>query len=79
MSGTRPSIVNSLDELVSTRAKFSTVYAAPPWSYTNKAVREAADNHYSTLEIDAVSSEFVEELLAENAHLHLWTTNAFLR
>lgn len=29
--------------------------------------------------LDQICAEPVEQLAAENAHLHLWTTNAFLR
>ncbi|TWU62661.1 hypothetical protein V7x_43960 [Crateriforma conspicua] len=74
-----PSIVENLEELCSAEVEFCTVYADPPWSYTNKASRGAADNHYLTLDIEAICSEPVRHLVADNAHLHLWTTNAFLR
>jgi N6-adenosine-specific RNA methylase IME4 len=58
--------------------KFSTVYADPPWSYSNKAARGAADNHYPTLDLPTICREPVQQLVANNAHLHLWTTNGFL-
>jgi N6-adenosine-specific RNA methylase IME4 len=74
-----PSIVRSLGMLVDGGAKFSTVYADPPWPYSNTAARGAAENHYPTLTLDAIRSEPVKQLVAEEAHLHLWTTNAFLR
>lgn len=74
-----PSIVRSLRMLVDADVKFSTVYADPPWPYSNTAARGAAENHYPTLSLDAILSEPVKELVAEQAHLHLWTTNAFLR
>jgi N6-adenosine-specific RNA methylase IME4 len=74
-----PSIVRSLRMLVDGGVKFSTVYADPPWPYSNTAARGAAENHYPTLSLDAIRSEPVKELIAEQAHLHLWTTNAFLR
>lgn len=74
-----PSIVRSLGMLVDGGVKFSTVYADPPWPYSNTAARGAAENHYPTLSLDAIRSEPVKELVAEQAHLHLWTTNAFLR
>lgn len=79
MSDHFPSIVGSLDELVTSKSKFCTVYADPPWSYSNKGSRGAANNHYSTLDLDAICSEPVNQLITENAHLHLWTTNAFLQ
>jgi hypothetical protein len=72
-----PSIVRDLRPLVDGGAKFGTVYADPPWPYSNTAARGAAENHYRTMAIDAICSEPVKELVAEQAHLHLWTTNAF--
>ncbi len=75
----RPSIVFDLARLVEQGAKFSTVYADPPWPYSNTAARGAAENHYRTMSLCAIGGEPVKELVAENAHLHLWTTNAFLR
>ncbi len=74
-----PSIVNNLQALVEIGAKFSTVYADPPWAYSNTAARGAAENHYRTLPLENIVAEPVKELVTSNAHLHLWTTNAFLR
>lgn len=73
-----PSIVTDLDELMRIDAKFATIYADPPWEYDNTASRGAAANHYHTLDIDSLKKLPVAELSADNAHLHLWTTNAFL-
>ena len=74
-----PSIVRDLEVLIEQRAKFPTVYADPPWPYTNTAARGAAENHYRTMTLEAIREERVKELAADEAHLHLWTTNAFLR
>lgn len=74
-----PSIVDSLDALIESRAQFATIYADPPWPYTNTAARGAAENHYRTLSLEAICSQPVKDLAADRAHLHLWTTNAFLR
>lgn len=74
-----PSVVRDLEELLAQRAKFPTIYADPPWPYSNTAARGAAQNHYRTLTLDAICNEPVGQLAAEKAHLHLWTTNAFLR
>ena len=74
-----PPIVRDLEVLIEQRAKFPTVYADPPWPYTNTAARGAAENHYRTMTLEAIRNERVKELTAEQAHLHLWTTNAFLR
>ena len=71
--------VSDLSKLIDTGQKFPTVYADPPWSYDNSASRAAAVNHYPTLTVDEICSEPVLQLAAEDAHLHLWTTNAFLQ
>lgn len=73
-----PSIVRSLDELLVMNATYSTIYADPPWEYDNTASRGAAVNHYQTLSIEELKALPISQLCAANAHLHLWTTNAFL-
>lgn len=78
-SGERPSIVSDLRDLVAAGSTYSTIYADPPWPYDNTASRGAAVNHYRTLAIEAIRREPVRQLVSRNAHLHLWTTNAFLR
>ena len=69
----------SLQKLVEQGRKFPTIYADPPWPYENEASRAAAVNHYPTMSIDDICAEPVHRLAEDNAHLHLWTTNAFLR
>jgi len=71
-------VVASLDELIEAGRKFACIYADPPWQYGNQATRAATSNHYSTMSVDEVCEEPVPEVSAENCHLHLWTTNAFL-
>lgn len=75
----RPSIVRELSTLIHRELKYSTVHADPPWRYANAASRAAAENHYPTMSLDEICSEPVEHLIENIAHLHLWTTNAFLR
>lgn len=72
-------LVQSLRELVDKGHRFPTIHADPPWPYDNEASRAAAINHYPTMSLDAICAEPVEQLAAGNAHLHLWTTNGFLR
>jgi len=67
-----------LQQLVDENRKFGTIYADPPWHYTNAASRGAAENHYETMTTDAIAALPVAQLAADEAHLHLWTTNAFL-
>ncbi len=69
----------SLPDLIAEGKQFGTIYADPPWQYDNRATRAAAEGEYAnTLTLDEICSEPVPELAADDAHLHLWTTNGFL-
>ncbi|MFZ1934038.1 MAG: MT-A70 family methyltransferase [Thermoguttaceae bacterium] len=70
--------VRDLRKLIAEGRRFSTIYADPPWRYDNQGTRACTDNHYPTLSVEQIAAEPVVELAADNAHLHLWTTNAFL-
>lgn len=70
-------VVGTLDELAG--LKFGCIYADPPWQYGNQATRAATDNHYDTMTIQQLCDMPVAEVAADDAHLHLWTTNAFLQ
>lgn len=69
---------NGLQEMIRECRRFATIYADPPWQYANAASRGAAENHYETMTIDAIADLPIAHLAADEAHLHLWTTNAFL-
>lgn len=69
---------NCLKDLAASHRRFGTIYADPPWHYLNAASRGAAQNHYDTMTTDAIAALPIAELVADEAHLHLWTTNAFL-
>lgn len=71
--------VASVGELVRSRCRFPTIYADPPWQYSNRASRGAAESHYPTMSVREICEEPISEVAETNAHLHLWTTNAFLR
>jgi N6-adenosine-specific RNA methylase IME4 len=58
--------------------KFATIYADPPWRYSNRSSRGAAEDHYQTMSLEDIAALPVGDLAAEQAHLHLWTTTAFL-
>lgn len=58
--------------------KFGTVYADPPWLYGNQGTRGSTGDHYVGMTVPEICALPVRELVADNAHLHLWTTNAFL-
>jgi N6-adenosine-specific RNA methylase IME4 len=72
-----PKTTASLGDLP--RGHFGCVYADPPWQYGNQGTRAATDNHYGTMSIDDLCEMPVSDLVADDAHLHLWTTNAFVR
>ena len=67
-----------LEVLIARGMKFGTVYADPPWLYENQGTRAATSNHYGGMTVEEIAALPIAKLAAENAHLHLWTTNAFL-
>lgn len=58
--------------------KFGCIYADPAWKYGNQGTRAATDTQYPTMTVDEICALPIGELAAEDSHLHLWTTNAFL-
>lgn len=71
--------VSSLQELIARGCKYGCIYADPPWAYSNTATRSNVDGEYkSTMTVDEICLEPVSDLAADDCHLHLWTTNAFL-
>ncbi len=70
--------VADLHALVEQGRKFGCIYADPPWLYDNQATRAATGNHYGGMTVDELCALPVRELAADDAHLHLWITNAFL-
>ena len=73
-----PCAVSDLHSLAASGKKFKTILADPPWAYSNQATRAATNNHYDTMTVEDICALPVKELADECAHLHLWTTNAFL-
>jgi N6-adenosine-specific RNA methylase IME4 len=71
-------VVNDLSVLLGEDAKFHTILADPPWAYSNQGTRAATGKHYKTMSIDDICSMPILQLTEDAAHLHLWTTNAFL-
>lgn len=71
-------VVTDLQTLIDGGQKFRTIYADPPWQYGNQGTRAATDNHYPTMPLDDICALPIIEIAEEQAHLHLWTTNAFL-
>lgn len=46
--------VSDLQKLIDTGKKYSTVYADPPWKYSNQATRSATNKHYSTMTVEEI-------------------------
>lgn len=67
-----------LGALVGRGLRFGAIYADPPWLYGNQGTRGATSNHYGGMSVEEIAAMPVRDLAADNAHLHLWTTNAFL-
>ena len=67
-----------LRRLVADGRRYGCIYADPPWQYGNQGTRAATGNHYSGMTIEELMAMPIQDLAADNAHLHLWTTNAFL-
>jgi N6-adenosine-specific RNA methylase IME4 len=70
--------VADLQKAIAKGIKFRTIYADPPWPYDNQATRAATDNHYQTMPLEAIAALPIKDLLAPDAHLHIWTTGSFL-
>jgi len=74
--------VSDLNKLIEVGKKFGTIYADPPWKYENQATRSATSGVYKPgawgMAIEEICALPIPALTTEKAHLHLWTTNAFL-
>lgn len=68
----------SLDRLAASGVLYGTILADPPWRYGNQSTRGNTDEQYVTMSVDEIAALPIGRLAAKNAHLHLWTTNAFL-
>lgn len=74
----KPHIAKDLQSLIRDGMKFGTIYADPPWAYSNQATRGATDNHYRTMSVDEIAAMPVSQVAADLCHLHLWTTKGFM-
>jgi N6-adenosine-specific RNA methylase IME4 len=81
--GSQPSddtcTTTDLEALAASGRRFGCIYVDPPWLYDNQGTRAATSNHYSGLTVEQLCELPVQQLAADDAHLHLWVTNAFLR
>lgn len=62
--------------------KYVTVYADPPWQFSNKTGKIAPEykknGRYSTMTIQDIIDLPVKDIIDENAHLYIWVPNALL-
>lgn len=62
--------------------KYTTIYADPPWQFTNRTGKIAPENkkltRYGTMTLEDIKNMPVSEITTESAHLYLWVPNALL-
>lgn len=62
--------------------KFRTIYADPPWRFTNRTGKMAPEHRrlsrYATMTLEEIYELPVATIAAEKAHLYLWCPNALL-
>ncbi len=58
--------------------RFGCIYADPPWLYDNQGTRSASGKNYEGLTVAELCDLPIRQLASDAAHLHLWTTNAFI-
>jgi len=71
-------LVSDLESFAAAGQRVGTIYADPPWLYQNQGTRAATRNHYPGMTVKELCDLPVAQIAADDAHLHLWTTNAFL-
>jgi N6-adenosine-specific RNA methylase IME4 len=61
---------------------FSTVYADPPWQFSNRTGKMAPEHRrlhrYRTMSVDEICALPVKDVVDTPAHLYLWCPNALL-
>jgi len=65
---TSPPPLDSLDQ------RYALVYADPPWQYEHTPTTESREieNHYPTMDLDAIKDLPVDEIAADKGYLYLW-------
>lgn len=62
--------------------KYKTIYADPPWQFTNRTGKVAPEhkrlNRYPTMKLEDIKALPVSKVSAEKSHLYLWVPNALL-
>ena len=62
--------------------KYHTVYADPPWQFSNKTGKVSPEhkrlNRYQTMSVNDIVTLPVKDITCDEAHLYLWVPNALL-
>ena len=62
--------------------KYTTIYADPPWQFSNRTGKIAPENkkltRYGTMTLYDIKALPVNDIAADEAHLYLWVPNALL-
>ncbi len=58
------------------RKKYRAVIIDPPWSIEQKGAARGAVRHYNLMPLAQIKALPVADLMADNAHIWLWVTNA---
>ena len=73
----------ALDFHNQTSGPFGTIYADPPWQFSNRTGKMAPEHRrlhrYPTLSLAEIQEIPVEKAAAERSHLYLWVPNALLQ
>lgn len=63
-----------MTELPKVRGGFKVLLIDPPWRYSNKKTRGAAEDNYPTLSLADLKQMPIEEIAAKNCALFMWAT-----
>lgn len=67
---------------ISTKEKFQTILADPPWQFTNRTGKMAPEHkrlkRYPTMSVDEICKMPIDTLANDTCHLYLWVPNALL-
>ncbi|MBU0717506.1 MAG: S-adenosylmethionine-binding protein [Planctomycetes bacterium] len=71
-----------LDPLTSSRRRFGTILADPPWRFTNRTGKMAPEHkrlsRYATMTLQDIQNLPVAGLAKQQSHLYLWVPNALI-
>jgi N6-adenosine-specific RNA methylase IME4 len=69
---------NSLEGLIQSGKQYGTIYAEPPWPCDDAPTQQHGYRR-PQLPVDAIAALPIGQLAAPSSHLHIWTTDRFLR